>query len=152
MAFMADPPESSSTVLQSRARAGLITLFGLAAIAGLLWTQPYSVFSGYRAYTEPARRFLQSALAGDSVGLERQAASAKPVQWALEAARQDPQALAVWARGLRPYSGEQVGDTAMVVFQTSTRVCYLRPVTMVFIKGAEGPRVFSASSSCFTHR
>jgi hypothetical protein len=132
-----------------RIPAGWLILATILAGAALLWLQPYSVISPYRTYAEPARRFLRAALTQDTVELRRQAASTQPVQWALEAADGDPNALAIWAQLSRPYSGRRHGDTTTVVFQTSTRVCYLRPVTMVFVPGAEGPRLALASSSCF---
>jgi hypothetical protein len=132
-----------------RVRAGRLILAGLATIVAILWLEPYSVVSPYRAYTEPARHFLRAALAQDSLELQRRAVSRQPVQWALQAARGDAKALAVWARLLRPYSGRRHGDTTTVVFQTSTRVCYLRPVAMTFVQGGREPRVLVASSSCF---
>jgi hypothetical protein len=135
-----------------RVPTGGLVLATLLAGAALLWLQPYSVISPYRTYTEPARRFLRAALTQDTLELQRQAASTQPVQWALEAADGDPNALAIWAQLSRPYSGRRHGDTTTVVFQTSTRVCYLRPVTMAFVPGAEGPRLALASSSCFAGR
>lgn len=134
--------------MNGRARAGRLILATIVVIAAVVWLQPYSVFSPYRAYTEPARRFLRAALDQDSMELRRRAASRQPVQWALDAGKGDRTALAVWAKLLRPYSGWQHGDTTTVVFQTSTWVCYLRPVTMTFLR-AEKPRVLVASSSCF---
>jgi hypothetical protein len=135
-----------------RVRVGGLILATLLAGVALLWLQPYSVISPYRTYTEPARRFLRAALDQDTLELQRQTVSAQPVQWALDAAQGNPNALAVWARLSRPYSGRRHGDTTTVVFQTSTRVCYLRPVTMAFVPGAEGPRLALASSSCFAGR
>ena len=132
-----------------RARVGRLILAILLVIAAVVWLQPYSVFSPYRAYIEPARRFLRAALAQDSVELRRRAVSSQPVQWALDAGKGDRAALAVWAQLLRPYSGRRRGDNVTVVFQTSTRVCYLRPVTMSFVQAAAEPRVLVASSSCF---
>jgi hypothetical protein len=132
-----------------RARAGRLIFALLVVIGAVAWLQPYSVFSPYRMYTEPARRFLRAALARDSAELQRRAASRQPVQWALHAGQGDRSALAVWASLLRPYSGRQQGDTTVVVFQTNTRVCYLRPVTMTFVGIAAEPRVLAASSSCF---
>jgi hypothetical protein len=135
-----------------RVRASRLLLATLVALVAVLWLQPYSVISPYRAYTEPARHFLRAALAQDSLELQRQAVSTQPVRWALQAAHGDSRALAVWAQLLRPYSGRRDGDTTTVVFQTSTRVCHLRPVAMTFVRGAEGPRVLVASSSCFADR
>jgi hypothetical protein len=132
-----------------RVPAGGLILATLLAGAALFWFQPYSVISPYRTYTEPARRFLRAALTQDTLELQRQAASTQPVQWALEAADGDPNALAIWAQLSRPYSGRRHGDTTTVVFQTSTRVCYLRPVTMAFVGDTESPRLAVASSSCF---
>jgi hypothetical protein len=133
-------------------RRGRLIVAAVIALATVLWLQPYSVNSPYRAYTEPARRFLRAALAHDSVELHRRAASRQPVEWALQASNGDTRALAVWAQLLRPYSGHRRGDTTTVVFQTSTRVCYLRPVAMTSVRAAEGPRVLLASSSCFADR
>jgi hypothetical protein len=135
-----------------RARMGRLSLASLVAIVAVLWLQPYSFISPYRAYAESARHFLRAALAHDSLELHKQAISPQPVVWALQAANEDPGALAVWARLLRPYSGRRRGDTTTVVFQTSTRVCHLRPVAMTFVQGTEGPRVLVASSSCFADR
>jgi hypothetical protein len=132
-----------------RARAGRLILAILVVIAAVVWLQPYSVFSPYRAYTDPARHFLRAALAQDSLELQRRAVSQQPVEWALDAGKGDRSALAVWAKLLRPYSGRRHGDTTTVVFQTSARVCYLRPVTMTFVRTAAEPQVLVASSSCF---
>jgi hypothetical protein len=132
-----------------RARAGRLILAILVVIAAVVWLQPYSVFSPYRAYTDPARHFLRAALTQDSLELQRRAVSQQPVEWALDAGKGDRSALAVWAKLLRPYSGRRHGDTTTVVFQTSTRVCYLRPVTMTFVRTAAEPQVLVASSSCF---
>src|SRR5215211_417069 len=135
-----------------RARVVRLGLALLTLMAAVVWLQPYSVFSPYRAYSDPARRFLRAALAHDSLELRRRAASPQPVQWALQAAQGDRPALTVWARLLRPDIGIRHGDTTTVVFQTSTRVCHLRPVAMTFVRGASGLRVLAASSSCFASR
>jgi hypothetical protein len=135
-----------------RARAGRLVLAVLVVMAAVLWLQPYSVFSPYRAYTEPGRRFLRAALAQDSLELQRRAISSQPVRWALDAGRGDTSALAVWAKLLRPSSGRRHGDTTTVVFQTSTRACYLRPVALTFVGTPAEPRVLVASSSCFAER
>jgi hypothetical protein len=132
-----------------RMRAVTLVIAPLMAGAVLLWFQPYSVVSPYQSYVDPARRFLHAALDRDTVGLERQAVDRQPVQWALEAGAGDAHALAIWAQSSRPYSGHRHGGTTTVVFQTSTRVCYLRPVTMAFVPDPTGPRLVHASSSCF---
>ena len=139
-------------MMNGRARVARLVLAALVVMAAVLWLQPYSIFSPYRAYTEPARRFLRAALAQDSLELQRRAISPHAVQWALDAGRGDRTALAVWARLSRPSSGRRHGDTTTVVFQTSTRVCYLRPVAMTFVEAAPEPRVLMASSSCFAER
>jgi len=132
-----------------RARVIRLIVAILVAIAGVVWLQPYSVFSPYRAYTTPAREFLRAALARDSVELGRRAAASQPVEWGIHAGQGDRRALAVWANLLRPYSGHRHGDTTTVVFQTSTRVCHLSPVTLTFVQTTTEPRVLVASSSCF---
>ena len=50
-----------------RARIGRLSLASLVAIVTVLWLQPYSFISPYRAYAESARRFLRAALAHDSL-------------------------------------------------------------------------------------
>lgn len=135
-----------------RVPLGGMVLAALVAIAALMWLQPYSLFSSYRSYTEPARRFLQAASARDTLELLRQTVSAQPVAWALAAADGDRDALAIWTRALRPYSGRRHGDTTTVVFQTNTRACYLHPVTLAFVGGTDTPRLALASSSCFSGR
>jgi hypothetical protein len=135
-----------------RSRAGVPVLATLLCILAVLLVQPYSFVSPYRAYTEPARRFLRAALAQDSLALRARAAAPQPVRWALRAGQTNPEVLAVWAQLLRPYSGRRRGDTTTIVFQTSTTDCYLRPIAMTFVPGAEGPRVLVASSSCFAER
>jgi hypothetical protein len=134
-----------------RVRTGRLVLAGIVGIVAVLWLQPYSVVSPFRAYTEPARGFLRAALSRDSVELGRRAISSQPVRWALQAGQGDTEALTVWARQLRPYSGRRHGDTVIVVFQTGTPLCHLRPVAMTFINGTAGPRVLTASSSCFAN-
>jgi hypothetical protein len=124
----------------------LAAVLGLAAI---LWLQPYSVVSPYAAYAEPARRFLQAALALDTSELRRRSLAPQPVQWALRSGRGDRAALAAWARVLRPYAGTRHGDTTTVVFQTNSRGCHLQPVAMTFVGGPDAPRLLLASSSCF---
>jgi hypothetical protein len=130
--------------------AGGIGLLLLAMVAILLWLQPDSVFSPDRPYSEAARRFLRTALAHDSLGLQRQAVSPEPVRWALRAAREDSAALAMWAERLLPHVGRRSGDTTTVVFETGTHTCYLQPVTMTFVGEASGARVLGASSDCFS--
>jgi hypothetical protein len=96
-------------VRYGQTRMGRLVLATLIGIVAVVWRQPYSVVSPYRAYSEPARHFLRAALALDSLELRRQAVSAEPVQWALQAARANPSALAVWAQVSRPRSGLRRG-------------------------------------------
>ena len=129
-------------------RIGLLSAGLLLGLAGAI-VYLLSVSSPFQAYIGPARDFLRAALVQDSLELRRRAVSAQPVRWALHASETDPKGLAVWAKLLRPYSGDRHGDTVLVVFQTRTTVCYLRPIAMTFVQSASGPRVLSVSSSCF---
>ncbi len=134
-------------------RIALISaLVAAGALGAVLVVQPYSVRSPWQAYVRPAKRYLQTALARDSAGLERQSVSVAPVAWALHASRTDPEALAVWAQALRPLQGAQRGDTTDVSFQTSTGSCYLGPMVMSFVGRGENVRVVLASSSCFAEK
>jgi len=136
----------------ARARTAPLILAALLGVAALLWLQPYSVFSPYDGYAEPARRFLRAALALDTTELRRRSLSPQPVQWALRAGHGDRTALEAWSRLLRPYVGSRHGDTTLVVFQTTTLACHLRPVALTFVGSPERPRVLVASSSCFAER
>jgi hypothetical protein len=133
-------------------RVRRLILAALVAIVAVLWLQPYSVVSPFQAYISPAQGFLHAALAQDSLELQRRAVSPQPVRWALQAAKRDSQALAVWAKVLRPYSGDRRGDTATVVFQVNANVCDLRPIAMTFVQDTSGPRVLRASSPCFADK
>jgi hypothetical protein len=133
---------------ENRMRAAWLVLAALLGVAAVLWVQPYTVFSPYGSYSDPARQFLRAALLHDSLALQRQAGSPGPVKWALDAARANPQDLAIWAQALRPLNGRRTGDTTVVVFQTSTRTCYLRPLVVSFAASLGRPRILKMSSSC----
>ncbi len=131
-----------------------VTLAGAAVLVlFLLLVQPYSATSGppspWDVYTQPARRFLEAALRRDSLELSRQSVSSGPVAWGLAAARRYPDSLAVWARELQVWSGVRRGDTAEVLFHTSTAVCDERPIWLRFLGDSGQFKVVEAGSACF---
>ena len=85
-----------------------LTLLAMAALAAMLFSfQPYSADWPGTAYAKPARRYIRAAIQQDSLGLLRQSASVAPVAWALGVARAHPGTLALWARRVQAFTGEQ---------------------------------------------
>ncbi len=130
-----------------------LTLLATALfVAAVLVIQPYSVTSPWSVYTKPAQQYLQAALRRDSLALTRQSASLAPVVWALDAGREHPEALAVWAREAEAWTGARGGDTAEVVLSTSSQVCIEHPIWLRFVGSGDSMRVLRISSSCFEPR
>lgn len=120
-------------------------LFG----GGLLALQPYSVTSAWNAYTKPARRFLSAAARQDTIVLHQQSLGATAVQWALAAARYQPDTLLHWARYAYAWAGTRRGDTAEVFVQVPNSRC---DVILQFVGPVKGAKVKRASSGCFERR
>jgi hypothetical protein len=123
----------------------LVTLL----LTGVAVLQPYSATSPWSAYTEPARRFLQAAMRGDSLALARQSGSDVAVTWALDVARLHGDSLAVWARDARAWTGGRRGDTADVLLETPTAVCSEHPIWLRFVGSGDNLKVLRASTTCF---
>ena len=126
----------------------LTLLTGAVAVSLLYAWQPYSVSSGWYAYTKPAHRYLRAALREDSAALVRQSASPAPVAWALHAARTHPAMLRVWARNGRAWAGTQNGDTTIVLLDTFSHVCRDQPLMFQFVGAGSRARVLEARSGC----
>jgi hypothetical protein len=114
-------------------------------VAAMLIFQPYSVRSPWDAYSAPVQRYLRAALARDTVALARQSVDARPVSWALAAARRRPDSVALWAREAVAWAGTRHADTAEVFVSPPGGSCYM---VIRFVGPARSPRVERASARC----
>jgi hypothetical protein len=121
-------------------------------VAALRIVEPYSVSSRWRAYTEPAKRYLEAAMRQDSLALARQSGGTAPVLWALAAARNQPESLAAWARDAEAWTGRRRGDTADVLLAIPSDVCSKHPIWLRFVGSGKQARVLQATSTCFVPR
>jgi hypothetical protein len=123
---------------------------GVILLGALLLFQPYSVsHSSWHVYTRPAREYLDAASHHDSARLRRQALGATAVQWALAAARFQPDSLAVWARQAEAWTGNRRGDTAEVFLTVPKSDCNM---VLEFVGPAERAKVDAASAVCLEPR
>jgi len=129
------------------ARISISLIVGMLVVGfGFVFTlQPYSVRSPWSVYDAPGQRFLSAALRQDSAQIERLSASSRPVEWAIHTAREHPNDLTTWAHYGHAGSGVIRADTAMVLFETSTRVC---PLLITFVGHEPDSRVLEAESRC----
>ena len=129
----------------------LISLVAGAILLGaLLLFQPYSVsHSSWYVYTRPARAYLDAASRHDSARLRRQSLGASAVQWALAAARFQPDSLALWARQAEAWTGNRRGDTAEVFLTIPKSDCNM---VLEFVGPAERARIDAASAICLEPR
>ncbi len=127
----------------------LTLLAAVLFVAALRIFEPYSVSSPWRAYSEPAKRYLQAAVRQDSLALVRQSGAPAAVQWALAAARNQPESLAAWARDAEAWTGERRGDTADVLLAVPSEVCSKHPIWLRFVGLGKEARVLHATSTCF---
>ena len=127
----------------------LILAAALLFVAVVLILQPYSVTSPWDSYTTPARRYLDAAARGDSLGLSDRSSSTTAVRWALDASRRQPESLAVWAQHAGAWAGNRRGDTAEVFLGIRTSEC---DMVLEFIGSGKGAKVARASSACFEPR
>ena len=129
------------------ARISISLIVGMLAVGfGFVFAlQPYSVRSPWSAYDAPGQRFLSAALRQDSAQIERLSGSSRPVEWAIRTAREHPSDLTTWARYGHAGSGVIRADTAMVLFETGTRVC---PLLLTFVGREASSRVLEAETRC----
>ncbi len=127
-----------------------LALVGAALLLGvLLILQPYSVTSPWRAYTEPARRFLSAAVQHDTLNLHRQSLGAPAVRWAIAAARAHPESLAHWALHAEAWAGNRRGETAEVFVAAPSSSCDL---VLEFVGPVGTAKIERASSACLEGR
>jgi hypothetical protein len=127
-----------------------LTAIAAALLAGaVLFFQPYSVRSPWRAYSRPVQRYLRAALAQDSLALTRQSVDAAPVAWALAVARSHPDSLAVWAHEAEAWAGNRHADTTEVFVSPPSADCSM---VVRFVGRGDAARVKEASSSCLGRR
>jgi hypothetical protein len=126
----------------------LTFVLALVGLVALLVLQPYLSNWPGLAYKTPAQRYVRAALKRDSVGLARLSASLSPVVWALNAARERPWFLALWAQRTQAWTGERRGDTVDVYLYTTSKTCGEAPIIFRFVGAGQGARVLSANSAC----
>jgi hypothetical protein len=131
--------------MNGKTPAYLTAIASAIMAAAVLILQPYSVRSPWSAYSRPARRYLQAALSSDSLGLMRQSLDARPVAWALAAARRQPDSVKLWAREAVAWAGISHADTADVFVSPPQSSCNM---IIRFVGPARAPRVQQASAKC----
>jgi hypothetical protein len=125
----------------------------LAAIvfgATLLTVQPYSVTSRWHSYDQPARLYLQAAVRHDSLALTRHTSTEEAARWAMEAARTQPDSVALWAQEAEAWAGNRRGETTEVFL--STRASTACNLVLRFVGSGTDVKVSRASSSCLAGR
>ena len=135
-------------MVDGKAPLFLTILAAVLFVAALLTLQPYSSDWPGREYIKPAQGYVRAALRQDSVSLARLSASDAPVVWALDAARMNREALALWAGRTRALTGVRSGDTTAVFLYPQGDGCSKAPIVFQFLGSGSDARVLSASSSC----
>jgi hypothetical protein len=126
-----------------------LTLLVMALLAAALFTfQPYSADWPGTGYTGPAQRYIRAAIRRDSADLLRLSVSPSPVAWALEAARDHPDTLALWGRRVHAWTGQKRGDTAEVFVYPPGKECGEEPIVLRFVGSGSNAKVLGASSAC----
>jgi hypothetical protein len=136
-------------MVQEKMPCYLLTFVLLLFTVTMLAVQPYSVTSRWHAYDKPARLFLRAAARGDSLTLVRRTTSSTTAQWALTAARAQPDSFLVWAGEARAWAGTLRGDTAEVFLSAESSQCNL---VLRFVGVGSEARVDQASSECLGAR
>lgn len=135
-------------MLNGRTPLYLTILVASLFIIGLLTLQPYSADWPGSGFTQPARQYIRAALQHDSVKLARFSTSNAPVAWALQAARTQPDSLALWKGRIQAWIGPQTGDTTEVFVYPGRDGCDGGPIVFRFVGSGSEARVVSASSPC----
>jgi hypothetical protein len=134
--------------MNGRARLYLMLLAAGLLAAVLLTFQPYSADWPGTDYAGPARRYIRAAIRQDSTQLLSLSASVSPVRWALGAAREHPDTLALWGRVVGAWTGERWGDTVEVFVFPPGEECSDAPIVLRFVGAGNQARVARASSEC----
>jgi hypothetical protein len=111
--------------------------------------QPYSADFPGTAYAKPARRYLHAAISQDSARLTRLSASAAPVMWALETARNHPESRRAWTGRANVWTGVRRGDTTDVLVFPAGDPCSEMPIVLRFVGAGDDASVAKVSSACF---
>lgn len=134
--------------MNGRARLYLMLVGAGILATALLTFQPYSADWPARDYAQPARRYIRAAIRQDSVRLLTMSASVAPVLWALGAARERPERLALWGGRVDAWTGERRGDTIEVFVYPPGEPCSDAPIALRFVGSGRQARVLGASSAC----
>ena len=124
----------------------LVLVLGLAAGWGLI--NRYSVAPQDQSYVEPARRFLDAAVAADSAQLA-QVAVPQVIAWALETSRTKPSLLSALLNGLRETEAWQIGDSTVVLYGSKGfGSCSNPPLAITFEGLPTRARLVALSADC----
>ena len=126
----------------------LTLLLAALLVTVLLSFQPYSADWPGTAYAKPARSYIRAAMRQDSVSLLRLSVSGAAVAWALRAAREHPDTLALWGRRIRVWTGGRRGDTTEVFVYGPGEVCGESPIVFRFVGSGKRAKVLQAHSAC----
>jgi hypothetical protein len=131
-------------------------MIGLALLVALgAWgSRQYIVADPWSLYNAEVRAYLAAALQGDSTTLARKAASPQPAEWARNAARREPAAVAGWTHDLGSLTGERHGDTVAVVLtaEGAGHCSTVSSVSALFLNHTSAPRLLTIGSSCIDDR
>lgn len=138
-------PQSSSPPV-----AAIAVVLIVAAGGGVMLASRYSpTYAEQPSYLEPARRFLNAALAGDTVQLSRATTGPGLVSWALDAARDRPDRLRALLEGLEQGSVRETGGRSLVLFYAKAfRDCAGVPMALTFSGRPDSARIADASVMC----
>lgn len=127
---------------------------GLAVIAaGSVFMRLYQPPRLYDQYLPPMRSFLAAAIQADSAALVSLGASARAVNWGLQAGREQPRALRELASGLGASWGgptkRPAGDSILVLFRgRRDGICYARPMMVSFAGPPSHAQVLEVTADC----
>jgi len=118
-----------------------------AGLAGLYLTRKYSPPDPWKPFTRRTREFLNAAIARDSAGVARLAASPEIARWALDAAGRTPSPLAGF-RGFRKVGGSQSGDATLLIVGMKGGACDREIVAVELVGSRSEARVRSINAPC----
>jgi hypothetical protein len=118
-----------------------------AGLAGFYLTRMYSPADRWKPFANRTREFLDAAIARDSAGVARLAASPEITRWALDAAGRNPSPLAGF-RGFRKVGGSQSGEATLLIVGMKGGACDREIVAVELVGNQSEARVRSISAPC----
>jgi len=118
-----------------------------AGLASFYLTRMYSPPDPWKPFANRTREFLDAAIARDSAGVARLAASPAITRWALDAAGRIPSPLAGF-RGFRKVGGSQSGEATLLIVEMKGGACDREIVAVELVGSQSEARVRSISAPC----